>query len=709
MTVPNTFVSGTLISASEVNENFAALDTQTATLADDLASSAAGKGDALVGQSNGKTARENSPIYIWRKLPSLIGGGTAGTPTENALRLQAQLDTLAAQGGGILQLVEEAVDIDRPLVPAAKVSIIGPGMGRALLRNTYSSTFAGCDFRQSPVIRTGNIAIGYTGTAGSAATDLWVNANSKPLNAVAFGDMAATLTTAGDASGYAVGDYVIFFSSVFYLNAGLQLAEYMTIRKITKISGAILYVDNPFNSAFTGYAYNMRTGTVLGAPTTATGVGSPLYAYAEAEIAGFDVDTIWHWKGGDASTYSASFADINVRRSRTIAYGNMHFYSTFDNVGGRFTQSFSELAQNSEMCVVRNFNADYDAAEGTATGTPGFFAGITQGENVVNNTFENGFVNCGAGFGISNPVIKANNAEGVVVNRVNFVGTTAFAANVLDIGNNLTAIGRREAIKGNYNISWSGGCRRYLSLSNVNTAGNVIAGNFRGTPTVQGAVVASVQGLNVIQPTTFMEQGSLGFNSTTANLSCNGPYIGGGVAALTTTDYSFLVANDIRNIRTANTVARRPGTTSRASAYTVTTTEADVLATAIGTATIQRQDEITFSVNVDITGNTGTKTIRFKITDTTTPTIYTIVECVIPAAASGQVTVKGKVNVTSPSAIYADEATCSVSTATITNAAITADLSAKAITLSVTAIKAAAGDTVVVRAARVALANPVQI
>jgi hypothetical protein len=67
MTVPNTFTSGTLISASAMNENFAALDAETTTLAAGVASAAqsaalasvaVASGASLVGTVGGRTAQD---------------------------------------------------------------------------------------------------------------------------------------------------------------------------------------------------------------------------------------------------------------------------------------------------------------------------------------------------------------------------------------------------------------------------------------------------------------------------------------------------------------------------------------------------------------------------------------------------------------------------------------------------------------------------
>jgi hypothetical protein len=706
MTVPNIFVPGGIVASAAINENFAALDAQTATLEADLATTT---GDGLIGQSNGNTVRQNSPLTIWRRLPSLVGGGVAGTPAQNAARLQTQINTLSAAGGGILQLVEDQIDLDQPLVVPNKVSIIGPGTGRCLLRNTYADTYAAADYRQSPVIQTGNFSTGTVGTGSGATGGIWGDSNSKALNAVASGDMAATLTTAGDASGYAVGDIVIFCSTSYYLDSvPAKLANYMALRRITRISGGLLYVDRPFTEAFTGFAYNLRTGTLLGTPTTVTGTGLPLYVWGDAEIGGFDVDTVWHWKAADAACYDGSFSDIFVQRSRTIAYGNAHQFCTFDNVGGRFMQVFSELAQNSENCVVRNFTAAHDPLAQAAAGVPSFFAFITAAENTLDMTFENGSVNC-TGFTGTNPIIRQNNAERLTVRDVNLrCDTAAFAGTVLDIGNLTTTSGRREAKDAQYRVNWSGYNRRYLRIINANTVGNVIDGEYRGTPVFEAFSIDSATGRNRIEPTCFMEQSYGSFINGAANQVVNGCYVGGGMIALTTNTFTTLLTNDVRNISTANTQARRGGTTSLAQPYTVTTSEADALAATIGTATLQKQDAITFSCNVALTGVAGSKTIKFKITDTTTPTTYTILQFVIPAATTGTVTITGTINVTAASAIYA-QATCSDGTTVITNTPITTDLSAKAITLSISAIKANAGDGATIPAARIALTNPVQL
>jgi len=71
------------------------------------------------------------------------------------------------------------------------------------------------------------------------------------------------------------------------------------------------------------------------------------------------------------------------------------------------------------------------------------------------------------------------------------------------------------------------------------------------------------------------------------------------------------------------------------------------------------------------------------------------------------------INVMSPSAIYAQATVVDpvgVATPTVvTNTPITTDLSAKAVTLSISAVKVSAGDTATITAARMALTNPVQL
>jgi hypothetical protein len=320
MTVPNTFVPGGVVASAAINENFATLDAQTAALRTDLASTATGKGDTLVMQSNGQTARSNSPLYIWRKLPSLVGGGTAGTATENALRLQAQIDALSAAGGGILKLVEDVIQIDRPIIIPEKVSVIRPGANRCLLQNTYSYSF-----RQSSVIMPGNFHPAFTGTGSGATGGLWGDANSKALAAFTAGSFGVTLSVAPSAGDFLAGDTVIVFDPVnYYVSGGNKISYYMALRRVTSVAGSIVYLDEALRDAVAaGAIYNLRTGTLLGPNILAasTDTRRKLFAWGDGQIAGFSADTVGYWIS-DSAVYKGEFSDIEIERSRAIHYGN---------------------------------------------------------------------------------------------------------------------------------------------------------------------------------------------------------------------------------------------------------------------------------------------------------------------------------------------------------------------------------------------------
>jgi hypothetical protein len=350
MAVPNTFVSGTLISASEVNENFAAV----ATIAD-LASTATGKGDTLVMQSNGKTIRSNSPLYIWRQRPSLVGGGVAGTPTENASRLQAQIDALAAEGGGNLRMVEAEIEIDRPMQVKKGVSIIGPGSDKCVITNNYAPYYPG----QTAIFQTGNFQPSF---AQEYFTGGAFYSNAKQFNASLLGDTAVTLTSSGDASGFAVGDTVYLFSTLYYTTtSGVKQPYYATLRKITAISGSIIYFDDClYSETAGGYLVNLRTTTATGDPITSGGTPVTLFAWGDAEISGMSVYTLGNWGGVTAAAYRASFNDIKVLASRRIWYNNLLVNCQYNNVSGKFFIKAGEMSMNGENTVISNGSATYD-------------------------------------------------------------------------------------------------------------------------------------------------------------------------------------------------------------------------------------------------------------------------------------------------------------------------------------------------------------
>jgi hypothetical protein len=535
------------------------------------------------------------------------------------------------------------------------------------------------------------------------------NANSKAINAVVTGDTKATLTTAGDASGYAVGDLVVFFTTASYSNGLQNIYAYMCVREVLKISGADLYLDNPFfDDIASGYAYNLRTGAITG--LDGYGSAKKLYTWAGGEMGGFSVQTPGYWIGYTA-TYKSMFNDIDVQKSQAIVYGNFFQHTQFNNVSGLFGNRFAEISLNSENVSVGAFTAASDLSNPAVTAK----IGIGVQENSTSVQFANGYIDV-SGITAAQNIVQSYNADNVTFDNIRIhQGSATYVGSVLTIGDPVTAANRRVSNNVMANLSWDGPCGLYATMINAATKNAVIDGSYKGTVSTGRAVQIGSASIgypvlrNAIAPTAYFENGDLRLlNGLVSNFEASGPYIGNGTYALNTPNFAELANNVVQGIRTSKSPARRSGNTSLASTYTVTTTEADALAAAIGTGTLQRQDAITFSCNVALTGVAGSKTIKFKITDTTTPTTYTILQFVIPAATTGTVTISGTINVTAANAIYA-QATCSDGTTAITNTPITTDLSAKAITLSISAIKANAGDAATIPAARIALTNPVQV
>lgn len=669
----------------------------------DLISTATGKGDTLVMQSNGQTVRSNSPLTIWRQRPSLVGGGTAGTPAENVTRLQAQINALYADGGGTLRLVEGTIQVDGTLLLPRGVSVVGPGKNRCLIQNVRTGTSS--PYGDS-LFMPGNFHPAYT-------TNLFGHALSKAINAVTSGDAGVTLTTSGDAAGFVAGDIVLVFDSAnYYLDGGgNKISYYMAVRRVLSVSGAIVYLDEPLRETIaTGALYNLRTGTIPGHDPNGTGFTTPLFSWGDAEISGFSVETR-RYLIADGCAYKGLFADIEMRTCRNIWYGNTYQHSLWDGVGGRFHVAGGEMSLNSEMTEVRNFKASYDAVTAAAYGAS-FYAALSFQENGMDITYKDGSIDCTGAYGGN--VVQTINFLRATVSNVKIRSSGAGGGslnNVLSMSNSVTA-GRRANTQGNFKFDWDGPSNRYIFVEIATTGGHLIDGTFKGTVTASGEAFRINNTLpNTIAPTCYMEQGKGTLVAGTTGQEIIGCYVGGGLTALTSTDYSTLQANNIRGIRTAKSVARRAGASvfnSSNFSLTGSTTETDVLTADIGTATLQRQDVIEFFARIDLTGTAGTKTWKFVIQDTTTPTTYSVVTVVIPAIATGTVEISGNVYVRDGGRIVA-EAQCSLSTATITKTAISTDISAKAVTLKSTATLAVGTDTVLLQVSRMNLYNLVQI
>lgn len=684
---------------------FRSLSTSGVVLSADLASSAAGEGDDLVGQSNGKTARENSPVYIWRQRPSLWGGDVAGTPAENAARLQAQVDALAADGGGTLRLVEDVIQIDRPIYVPEKISIIGPGQGRCLLQNTYVY-----NFRQSSIFMPGNFHPAFTGTGPGSTGGLFGNVNSKALAAVTSGSYGVTLSAAPGASDFIAGDMVIVFDpTTYYVSSDNKVSYLMELRRVTSVSGSTVYLDESIREDLAaGMIYNMRTGTLPGANILAAGTDTPrkLFNWGDGQIAGFSVDTVGYWVS-DSAVYKGEFSDIEVERARSINYGNTYQFTRFNRVNGKFMILSSELSLNSENTVVENFTMAYDPVAASAAGVT-FSTGISMQENGMDVTYRDGsLTTTGATSGSTVNIINFLRASVLDVNLRNASASNTGA--VLNI-DNITTGGKREATDGRFRLRWEGPCGFYVSLQNANSAGHVIDGDFRGTPANGAFRINQATQRNVIARTASFLNGTGQLGAGTSNQEIVGCYVGGGMLPLTGTNYATLQSNNVRDVRTSRSIARRGGATALAvsNALTGTTTKTTILSAPIGTSTLQRQDVIEFSIRVNVTGSAGTKTITFDVVDNTTPATFIPVSFALPVTA-GVYEFSGRIDLQSPASIYPQGSGVGAGAVTTTRTAITTDLSAKDITLAITGTLANSADTINFQAAVINLNNPVQI
>lgn len=493
------------------------------------------------GMSVLNACRSSAAPTIWRQSPMLRAEKGAGTPSATADALQSRLDALGREGGGTLMLGEGEFVIDRPLVVPDRVSVIGAGADRTLLRSAVSDD----NWQWAPVLMTGNFASGYV-------SPIWNHPRASRLAPVSKGDGAAQLLRPAAAGDFVPGDLVLFVSDLYYLGPdGYPIANYLAIRRITATSARLLSVDEPFFSNFKGFAYNMRGNDLVAAAAQRDGRGLPLYVWSEAELAGFAVMTRGHWLNGNSATYKARFSDIMVRQASTIWYGNTFQHSTFDNVSGSFTKKAGELSMNSENTVVQNWTAAFDPMAARRVGHSAN-AGITMQENGIAVTYRDGKLDVTGFETKASPILGINNFERGTFERLSIMHRGAvYTGNVVEIGTRSVA-GRRPATYAVIDVQWSGPCARYLAIAGPETARCKIGGTFRGRPmTGEAFRLSDIQQPNVIAPTAFFEKGRGIISPGVANQEVIGCYVGGGLVPRTPLEAAVQRRNRISAIRSS--------------------------------------------------------------------------------------------------------------------------------------------------------------
>lgn len=227
MTVPNTFASGTVISASKVNENFSALDAQTAAVSSDLASPG---GAGLVSAESGSTVQAtiNTLPFAIREGSVLSPNGSDWTSTINAAlaaNLRVNVPQLRGSGTG------------------ARYGISGTGI-RVVQSGTYLSFDA--DARLVPATGTPPT---YCIRAEGEAPTLWFALSANTIEGT------ITFQLASLPSGWAVGDWVEMRDDTAITGCpNTRGAKQACLRKIEAISGSgpvTFTVHKPLPYSFT--------------------------------------------------------------------------------------------------------------------------------------------------------------------------------------------------------------------------------------------------------------------------------------------------------------------------------------------------------------------------------------------------------------------------------------------------------------------------
>jgi hypothetical protein len=596
--------------------------------------------------------------------------------------LQAAIDALWAAGGGTLYLPPGLYKITAPLKCRDKVHIVGAGRGVTHVKNALTPY----NFTNSAVFQPGSFHPTYTQT-------FYGHANTHAINAAAAGANTVTLTTAGDAANYAVGDTVWVFTTSYYTSGGGQkIPEYAALAKVIGKASATLTLDRALSVAVTGSIHNVTTTSVNGADST------PLRAVADIRIADMTVETIGYWIA-DSACLRGQFGNLHVI-ARAAFYGNTHQLCSFSEVVGRVGIVAGELSHNSELTVVDGFALAFDTAIGTPT------LGLTVQENGRNIAYRNGSLHL-AGFTGSQTVLRWLNATRCTFDNIALYGVTGLTGAVIGYGDTAAA-GR---VPCTYNtargIDWNGPCGRYVyNTGDTTTLGNTVeASNFIGTVSTNEALrIDTCTERNTVVDC-FMEAGRLIFGSGVSDQRVVDCHIGGGVSHLTAGDETIWRANLIERIASDNSAARRGLNASETGSPSLTTSEVNFVDSAIGTDTLRLGDVIEVCLRVNVTGTTSTKTLTVKFHNGTTD--VDLFDWIIAAGSTGTGWFKGTVAYVADNNIVCTGMAVIGGTASYFNSAVTSGIAGNALTWRISGQLGNAADTCQVREITSRLTNPV--
>lgn len=446
-----------------------------------------------------------------------------------------------------------------------------------------------------------------------------------------------TLTTAGDAANFSVGDQVATMSTAFRLVLGLKLNEYMHLNRIKAINGAVITLEYPIDVSYAGGLSRLASVTSsLGTP-----INIPLYFIENCVFENLDIEAPSGPFPGYGGLYNVTFTNCIIKGRWTI-YGNCFQYCKIDGIQGYFNDIIGEFAQNSLYTSITNSSFSYYEDAVTATPTARFQIGeASRGCSFSGNTVDVNNLTVVAG----NNLLTFNDAQ--YCEYTDNIITGDSAASGLTI---CTFVGRSTGLRCSYN-SFSrntvnmDNIRLFVFLSMVDNSNvqNRVEDNQFASNSGDFAYSIRIDNSydNVIK-NNVSNFGAVFFNDTASSRNIvSGNFFPSGFSTNETSlNDQYYQQNTLRNNASdASQVKQNLVTYSAASVSAPASTTTAVYDENIGTSLATR-DRYEFEFFISPTGTANTKPIVFNLRNNTDSTDLNIFSHTIPDTSVGLLVVK---------------------------------------------------------------------
>jgi len=446
-----------------------------------------------------------------------------------------------------------------------------------------------------------------------------------------------TLTTAGDAANFSVGDQVATMSTAFRLVLGLKLNEYMHLNRIKAINGAVITLEYPIDVSYAGGLSRLASVTSsLGTP-----INIPLYFIENCVFENLDIEAPSGPFPGYGGLYNVTFTNCIIKGRWTI-YGNCFQYCKIDGIRGYFNDIIGEFAQNSLYTSITNSSFSYYEDAVTAAPIARFqIAEASRGCSFSGNTVDVNNLTVVAG----NNLFTFNDAQYCSYTDNTITGDSA--ASKLTV---CTFAGRSTGLRCSYN-SFSrntvnmDNIRLFVFLSMVDdtNVGNSVEDNKFLSNSGDFAYSIRIDNSydNVIK-NNVSNFGAIFFNDTASSRNIiSGNFFPSGFSTNETSlNNQYYQQNTLRNNASdASQVKQNLVTYSATSVNAPASTTTAVYDENIGTSLATR-DRYEFEFFIQPTGTANTKPIVFNIRNNTDSADLNIFSHTIPDTSVGLLVVK---------------------------------------------------------------------